>query len=251
MKSMASSIQPSCAATSVRHCWRVISRCHGIGLTKVLGNGVRVGSAREAGPGGRCFALGFPFIIKKFQFIFCVKWRIGGVTFRAGTAPTSKQLMSLNRIHTRLGRLLAAWIAVAGLMAAEHHGTIKFGGLPVPGATVTASKGDKKLATTTDENGRYAFADLSDGAWTIEVEMLGFAKLSNEVGVAFDAPAPEWNLKFLPMSAIMAPPAAPSATPAKPADAASTPPAGTPAAVTPPVTNQAADAAPKPAATAA
>ena len=27
--------------------------------------------------------------------------------------------------------------------------------------------------------------------------MLGFAKLSNEVGIAFDAPAPEWNLKFL------------------------------------------------------
>lgn len=128
--------------------------------------------------------------------------------------------MSLNRIHTRLGRLLAAWIAVAGLMAAEHHGTIKFGGLPVPGATVTASKGDKKLATTTDENGRYAFADLSDGAWTIEVEMLGFAKLSNEVGIAFDAPAPEWNLKFLPMSAIMAPPAAPAAAP-KPAPATS------------------------------
>src|ERR1035437_451786 len=220
MKSMASSIQPSCAATSVRHCWRVISRCHGIGLTKVLGNGVRVGSAREAVPGGRCFALGFPFIIKKFQFIFCVKWRIGGVRFRAGTAPASKHLMSLNRIHTRLGRLLAAWIAVAGLLAAEHHGTIKFGGLPVPGATVTASKGDKKLATTTDENGRYAFADLSDGAWTIEVEMLGFAKLSNDVGVAFDAPAPEWNLKFLPMSAIMAaPPAALKPAPATSATA--------------------------------
>jgi len=115
--------------------------------------------------------------------------------------------MSLNRIHTRLGRLLAAWITVAGLMAAEHHGTVKFGGLPVPGATITATKGDKKLATTTDENGRYSFADLSDGAWTIEVEMLGFAKLTNEVGIAFDAPAPEWNLKFLPMSAIMAPPA--------------------------------------------
>ena len=42
MKSVASSIQPSCAATSVRHCWRVISRCHRIGLTKVLGNGARV-----------------------------------------------------------------------------------------------------------------------------------------------------------------------------------------------------------------
>ena len=103
-------------------------------------------------------------------------------------------------------------------MAAEHHGMVKSGGLPVPGATVTATKGDKKHTTTTDENGRYAFADLPDGAWTIEVEMLGFAKLSNEVGIAFDAPAPEWNLKFLPMSAITAPPRRrqrPTAAPAR------------------------------------
>ena len=112
--------------------------------------------------------------------------------------------MELHRIHTYFGRLLAAWIAVAGLLAAEHHGTVKSGGLPVPGASVTAIKGDKKLYTTTDENGRYSFADLADGTWTIEVEMLGFAKVSNEVGVAFDAPAPEWNLKFLSMSAITA-----------------------------------------------
>ena len=102
--------------------------------------------------------------------------------------------MELHKIHTYLGRLLAAWIAVAGLSAAEHHGTVKSGGLPVPGASVTAIKGDKKLYTTTDENGRYSFADLADGAWTIEVEMLGFAKVSNEVGIAFDAPPAEWNL---------------------------------------------------------
>ena len=30
--------------------------------------------------------------------------------------------------------------------------------------------------------------------------------LSNEVGIAFDAPAPEWSLKCLSMSAILAPP---------------------------------------------
>src|ERR1035441_3235912 len=155
--------------------------------------------------------------------------------------------MALNRIHTHLGRVLAVWISVAGLMAAEHHGTVKFGGLPVPGASVTAIQGDKKLLTTTDENGRYSFGDLSDGAWTIEVEMLGFAKLSNEVGVAFDAPAAEWSLKFLPMSAIMAPPAPPAAAkpapaaaasasapaPAKPADAAGTPAPGTAPVVAP------------------
>ncbi len=80
--------------------------------------------------------------------------------------------------------------------------------------------------------------------------MLGFAKLSNEVGVAFDAPAPEWDLKFLSLSAITAaaaaaaapPPAATPAsapTPAKPAEASATPaPAtATPAAAAKPAAN--------------
>src|SRR5436190_14344618 len=105
--------------------------------------------------------------------------------------------MALNPIPTHLMRFLAVCMALKGLMAAEHHGIVKSGGLPVPGATVTATKGDEKRTTTTDETGRYAFPELADGAWKIEVEMLGFAKLSNEVGIAFNAPAPEWNLKFL------------------------------------------------------
>jgi hypothetical protein len=53
--------------------------------------------------------------------------------------------------------------------------------------------------------------------------MLGFAKLSNEVGIAFDAPSPEWNLKFLSMSAITAAAAAPA--PAAPTPAPATSPA--------------------------
>jgi Carboxypeptidase regulatory-like domain len=115
--------------------------------------------------------------------------------------------MALNRISSHSLRVLAAWIAVSGLMASEHHGTVKSGGLPVPGATVAAIQGDQRQVTTTDENGKYSFADLKDGVWKIEVEMLGFAKLSNEVGIAYDAPAPEWNLKFLPLADIVKPPA--------------------------------------------
>ena len=71
--------------------------------------------------------------------------------------------------------------------------------------------------------GGILLADLADGSWTIEVEMLGFAKLSNEVGIAFDAPSPEWNLKFLSMSAITAAAAAPA--PAAPTPAPATSPA--------------------------
>ena len=87
--------------------------------------------------------------------------------------------MALNRIHTYFGRALAAWIAVAGLLAAEHHGTVKSGGLPVPGATITATHGDKKHVTTTDENGRYAFADLPDGRLVAEGAGLNLMRLGD------------------------------------------------------------------------
>jgi hypothetical protein len=154
----------------------------------------------------------------------------------------------MNRVYISLLRLLAAWIAVAGLMAAEHHGTVKFGGLPVPGASITATRADKKLVTTTDENGRYAFSDLEDGVWRIEIEMVGFARLSTEVGIAFDAPAAEWTLKFLSLKEITAPPAPAPAAPATPS-AAPAPAPERPGPVAPPgATKTAAADTPKPAA---
>jgi trimeric autotransporter adhesin len=88
--------------------------------------------------------------------------------------------------------------------AAEHHGQVKFGGLPVPGATVTATQGDKKLVAVADQQGAYSFADLADGVWKIRVEMLCFADLEQEVSIAADAPSPQWELKLLPMDEIKA-----------------------------------------------
>ena len=89
------------------------------------------------------------------------------------------------------------------MMASEYHGTVKAGKLPVPGATVTAIQGDKKVATTTDERGVFSFPDLLDGTWTLQVEMLGFAKLTREVGVAHDAPPPELQLTPLSEAALV------------------------------------------------
>src|ERR1035441_8171812 len=104
--------------------------------------------------------------------------------------------MAANRIDKTLGRLLVAWIAVTGLVASEHHGIVKSAGLPLPGITVTAIKGDKKVVTTTDEQGIYSFPDLPDGVWTIELDMLGFAKTTKEVGIDSEAPAAQWEMKL-------------------------------------------------------
>src|SRR4051794_21922000 len=105
--------------------------------------------------------------------------------------------MPVNRVNMKIGRLVAVCLAVTGLLASEHHGVVKSGGLPIPGATVTATQGDKKLVTTTDDQGAYSFPNLADGLWNIQVEMLGFAKKAEEVGVAPNAPSPTWDVKLL------------------------------------------------------
>ena len=82
--------------------------------------------------------------------------------------------MDLKRICKYLLYGTMAWLAVSVLAASEHHGIVKFGGLPVPGATVTAVQGEKKLVAVTDQQGAYSFADLADGVWNLQVEMLCF-----------------------------------------------------------------------------
>jgi hypothetical protein len=110
-------------------------------------------------------------------------------------------------------------LAVFGLAAAEHHGQVKFGDLPVPGATVTATQGDKKLVAVTDSQGVYSFPELDEGVWTIQVEMLCFETLKKDIGVATDAPSPEWDLKLLPLDQLKA--VAAAAPPALPATSVS------------------------------
>lgn len=94
-------------------------------------------------------------------------------------------------------RGLAILALAAAAVAAEHHGQVKFNGLPVPGATVTATHGAQTMSTVTDENGGYSFTDLTGGTWTVSVAMACFAPLRREVAVGNDAAVGEWELKLL------------------------------------------------------
>ncbi|HEY7389586.1 MAG TPA: carboxypeptidase regulatory-like domain-containing protein, partial [Bryobacteraceae bacterium] len=127
--------------------------------------------------------------------------------------------MSSRSTSFRVRRLVAALLAVFALHATEHHGTVKSGGLPVPGATITATQGERKLTTTTDEYGYYSFPDLSDGVWHLQIEMFGFAPLSEDVGIMPGAPSPEWELKLLPLSALKQSAPAAKPTPTSPVPA--------------------------------
>ncbi len=98
--------------------------------------------------------------------------------------------------------MLGCACEVAG--ASEYYGQITFGGLPVPGATVTATQGAKIISVTSDEGGVFHFDDLSDGQWKIEVTMLCFETVDTDVTIAPKMPAAKYELKLLPTDQLQA-----------------------------------------------
>src|SRR5439155_25722194 len=84
------------------------------------------------------------------------------------------------------------------LLLIEHHGQVMFSGVPVPGATVTVRQGEKAFAIVTDQQGFYSFPELSEGSFTIQVEMSGFATIQQEVNSANAT----FELKMLPIAEI-------------------------------------------------
>jgi hypothetical protein len=90
------------------------------------------------------------------------------------------------------------------LIASEHKGLVLFGGLPVPGASVTAERGGSKLTALCDSQGRYTFQDLSDGEWKLTVAMQMFAPMQLAVAVAPGAPPLEWKLDLQPAPEVKA-----------------------------------------------
>src|SRR5277367_1011536 len=109
--------------------------------------------------------------------------------------------MSLRKIATDL-RFVCILVCIGAcltaprlVLASEYHGQVTFGGLPVPGATITATQGGKKFVAISDQQGGYSFLDLPDGAWKITVEMQCFSTIEQTVAIAPNAPAAKWELK--------------------------------------------------------
>jgi trimeric autotransporter adhesin len=100
---------------------------------------------------------------------------------------------------------LIIWLMIPiAAIASEHNGQVSFGGLPVPGATVTATQGSQQLSTITDQEGLYSFSDLKDGTWKIQITMSCFAPLSQQIVVTPDTPRAKWELHLLPLDQMRA-----------------------------------------------
>src|SRR5215467_10775526 len=99
----------------------------------------------------------------------------------------------------------------------EHSGQVTVGGVPVPGATVTATSGDKKLVTATNDQGIFSLPDATVGTWTLHVEMLGFEPMTRDITVTAEPQPSAWTLALKPFDeitrGITIPPPAPPAPP--------------------------------------
>ena len=100
--------------------------------------------------------------------------------------------------------VIALLCAASWAVSVEYRGQVSFGGLPVPGATVTVTRGSKTSVTVTDQQGDYSFPGLADGTWKIKVEMLGFSTIQQDVIIAPDTPAANWDLKLLSLDQVLA-----------------------------------------------
>jgi hypothetical protein len=98
--------------------------------------------------------------------------------------------------------LLAAIAFPRIAAASEYHGQVTFGGLPLPGATVTVTQGTTKVSAVTDQGGVYSFPSLADGTAKIDIEMLCFSTVHADVTISPTTVPGKWELSLLPLDQI-------------------------------------------------
>jgi hypothetical protein len=112
--------------------------------------------------------------------------------------------------------VLLPLFARPGLAASDYSGQVAFAGVPIPGATVTATQGEQRIATITDRDGVYRFSGLTDGTWNVKVEMVGFDMITFDIRIPPPAEGspPVSELTLLPIEKIVShvPPPQPQAS---------------------------------------
>src|SRR5580704_4840733 len=139
-----------------------------------------------------------------------------GKTVAKVTCCRSERMIQRRWYTRRLITLLLCFCTSAFAHASSYFGQITFGGLPVPGATITATQGTKTIAVTSDEGGVFHFDDLPDGQWKIEITMLCFQPIDADVTIAPKMSAAKYELQLLPTDQLQALAKAPPPQPNSP-----------------------------------
>ena len=96
----------------------------------------------------------------------------------------------MSPIRNRILRAACLWLTLFSALAAAQNvirGVVHDPAhRPVPGAQVTARKGDQtpRESTQSDANGEFRFDNVAEGAWTVVVAAAGFRPLEQQVLVA-------------------------------------------------------------------
>jgi len=97
-----------------------------------------------------------------------------------------------------LAALILSGVLISGQPATFiERGTVRAQNRPVPGATVTAERGQEKVTTSTGDDGAYEL-NLPAGEWKVTVEMFGFAPSSQTLHPGASAPPIAWTLTLRP-----------------------------------------------------
>lgn len=102
----------------------------------------------------------------------------------------------------QLAGALALFLVSLHAAAQQYSGEVSFAGFPVPGATVTVTRGAEHRSTITDAEGRFSFTDLSAGKWTLDVKMLCFADLKRTITIPASQTNSSLELELLPRNQI-------------------------------------------------
>ncbi|MGH9481217.1 MAG: carboxypeptidase regulatory-like domain-containing protein, partial [Terriglobales bacterium] len=95
----------------------------------------------------------------------------------------------------KLWVFLLLCVAAAGQPLA---GVVRGAGIPLPGATVTATQGATTDTITTVADGSFTFADLAPGVWTVRAAMTGFTPAEQQVTIPPTGPAMLLELSIAP-----------------------------------------------------
>ncbi|HEU0123801.1 MAG TPA: TonB-dependent receptor [Bryobacteraceae bacterium] len=74
-----------------------------------------------------------------------------------------------------------------------ERGVVRAQNRPLPGATVTARRGEQTVTTSTGDDGAYEL-ELAEGEWKLTVELFGFATANQTLHPGPGAPATQWTL---------------------------------------------------------